>query len=250
MTGRTDAGGGNTQARWLERVRDALELVPHALRLLAGRRYWLALVLPLAWPAFQAMRLLLGWQERSFLPENVQFQLIGLPLTALAIALGVRIVAVEIEQRTLEVTYTVPGGARRVWLAKLAGALVLLVGAEALLALTTAIAFTSVPLVALHGALQGAVFYLVLAMALGTVTRGELTGALATGALLFGNLLFTGFGQVQLRASPLFNPLALRDAPADLLAWTVQNRLGVALATLALLALTIARAERRERLLM
>lgn len=234
----------------LERIRDAFVLLPLALRLLAGRNFWLALALPLAWPAFQALRLVLGWQERRFLPENVQFQLIGLPLTALAIGLGVRVVAVEIEQRTLEVTYTVPGGARRVWLAKLAGALALLIGAEALLAIVTAIAFTSVRWVALHGALQGAVFYLVLAMALGTVTRGELTGALATAVALFANLLFTGFGEVQFRVSPLFNPLGLRDAPADLLAWTVQNRLGVALATIALLALTIARAERRERLLM
>jgi hypothetical protein len=234
---------------WLDRARDALALLPLALRLLAGRKFWLALVLPLAWPAFQALRLVLGWQERRFLPENVQFQLIGLPLTVLAIGLGVRIVAVEIEQRTLEVTYTVPGGARRVWLAKLAGAVALLIGAEALLAIVTAIAFTSASWVALHGALQGAVFYLVLAMALGTVTRGELTGALATAVALFANLLFTGFGEVQARVSPLFNPLGLRDAPADLLAWTVQNRIGVALATIAVLALTIAAAERRERLL-
>lgn len=239
----------NRVAAWLARARDVAQLVLLSLRLLAGRRYWLALVLPLAWPAFHAIRLFIGWQQRRFVPENVQFQLLGLPLVVLAIGLGVRIIAVEIEQRTLEVTYTVPGGARKVWFAKLAGAIALLAGAEALLAVITAICFTKVPLIALQGAMQGAIFYLVLAMALGTLTRGELTGALATIAVLFANLLLTGFGQAQFRVSPLFNPIGMNDDPSDILAWTVQNRIGVALVTLALLALTIARADRRERLL-
>jgi len=42
----------------------------------------------------------------------------------------------------------------------------------------------------------------------------------------------------------------VRDAnPTEVLAWTVQNRIGVALMILALVALSCARAERREQLL-
>jgi Flp pilus assembly protein protease CpaA len=48
----------------------------------------------------------------------------------------------------------------------------------------------------------------------------------------------------------LFNPLGIPDASSsDLLAWTIQNRIGVALLILALVALSWVRAERREQLL-
>src|SRR5690606_17354318 len=109
----------------------------------------------LIWPAYQALNLLLGWRPQSFEPADAQNALIGFPLTVLGIGLGVRIIAAEIEQRTLEVTYTVPGGARRVWIAKLAAAAVLLLVAELLLAAVTAAFFTPFPLSALHGAFQG-----------------------------------------------------------------------------------------------
>ncbi|HJR71377.1 MAG TPA: hypothetical protein VKA43_15150, partial [Gammaproteobacteria bacterium] len=60
----------------------------------------------------------------------------------------------------------------------------------------------------------------------------------------------SGFGEVQRRWSPLFNPLGVGDAnSADVLAWTIQNRIGVALLILALVALSCVRAERREQLL-
>jgi hypothetical protein len=52
------------------------------------------------------------------------------------------------------------------------------------------------------------------------------------------------------RRSPLFNPLGAGNAsPADVLAWTVQNRIGVALIVIAVTALACTRAERREQLL-
>jgi hypothetical protein len=152
--------------------------------------------------------------------------------------------------RTLEVTYTVPGGAQRVWLSKLAGAAVPLALTALMLAAIAAVFFTPYPVTALYGAVQGTVFYLVLAMGLGALFRSEITAALVASVLLVLNGFLTGFGELQTRWSPLFNPLALPDASAgDLLAWTVQNRIGFALLILALTALACARAERREDLL-
>jgi hypothetical protein len=53
-----------------------------------------------------------------------------------------------------------------------------------------------------------------------------------------------------LRVSPLFNPTLLaNDDPRDVLAWTVQNRIGVALAIVAIALLSFGRAERRESML-
>ena len=97
----------------------------------------------------------------------------GIPMAALAIILGLRIIAGEMDGRSLEIAYTVPGGCQRVWWAKLAAAALILVSAEILLALVTYFLFTKYPLVAAYGALQGAVFYLVLAMALATLFRSE-----------------------------------------------------------------------------
>jgi hypothetical protein len=233
-----------------ERLSDGVLMLMLALRWQLGRRVWLAPVLALGWPAYQALSLLVGWRDARFAAVEAQNYLIGFPLTVLAIGLGVGIIAGEIEQRTLEVTYTVPGGARRVWLAKLLAAALPVLAAGILLAAITAAFFTSYPLVALYGALQGAAFYLVLAMGLGALLKSELTAALVAAIVLFLNGLSAAFGDAQRRWSPLFNPLAVNDSTAsDLLAWTIQNRIGVALAILALAALSFVRAERREQLL-
>jgi hypothetical protein len=224
---------------------DRLQLTRLALRLQMGRRFWLGPLLVLAWPLFHGIRLLVGQNVQGFTEADAQNTLIGLPLVVLTIGLGVRIIAGEIEQRTLEVTYTVPGGAQRVWIAKLTAALVPLLLAEGLLAIITVVFFTSYPLSALYGALQGAVFYLVLAMALGAMFRSEIAAMLAGGVFLFLGLI-----TFQNRISPLFNPLGVDNADvAEVLAWTVQNRIGYALAIIALAVLAFARAERRERLL-
>jgi hypothetical protein len=207
-------------------------------------------LLTLLWPGYHALSLLLGWRDRSFSPEDAQNGLIGFPLLVLAIGLGVRIIASEIEQRTLEVTYTVPGGAHRVWISKLVAAAVPILMAEALLAIVAAAFFTEYPLASLYGAFQGAMFYLVLAMGLGALLRSEITAALVASVLLTANGFVTGFGDLATRWSPLFNPLGTGNAsPADVLAWTVQNRVGVALLIVALTLLACTRAERREQLL-
>jgi ABC-type transport system involved in multi-copper enzyme maturation permease subunit len=233
-----------------DRMLDAVLLVKLALRWQLGRRMWLAPVLALGWPGYHAVSLLFGWRDTGFAPADAQNYLIGFPLIVLAIGLGVGIIAGEIEQRTLEVTYTVPGGARRVWLAKLLATALPLVAAAALLAVITAAFFTSYPLAALHGALQGAAFYLVLSMGLGALLKSEITAALVVAIVLVLNGAASAFGEAQRRWSPLFNPLAVSDSSSsDLLAWTIQNRIGVGLAILGLYALSCVRAERREQLL-
>lgn len=232
------------------RLGDWVHFVGLSARLVGGRRFWIAPLLTLLWPAFQALRLVMGWQESLFEPSSVQTVLVGFPMIILAIGLGVRIIADEMDRRTLEIAYTVPGGAHRVWLGKLAAAVVLLVAAEILLAAVTSAFFAPVTFGALYGALQGAVFYLVLSMGLAALTRSEITGALAVAVVLSLNGLFTGFGGNQLRVSPTFNPLSLRTtAPEIVIAYALQNRIGIALAIAALTALAFARAERREKLL-
>ena len=143
-----------------------------------------------------------------------------------------------------------PGGANRVWMAKLAGALLPLVAAGLLIAILTAIFLTPYPPQALYGSLQGAAFYLVLGMGLGALFRSEITAALVGSVVLLLNGFVIGFGEYQTRWSPLFNPVAADNInEADLLAFTLQNRIGFALLIAALAALACARAERREQLL-
>jgi hypothetical protein len=240
--------------RWLRkgRWRDTLRLIHLSARMIAGRRYWIVPLMILPWPAFQMLRLAIpGWRPQgAFTEPEAQGLLIGFPLALLAIGLGVRVIAGEIDRRTLEIAYTVPGGAQRAWLAKLTAAVGLLMAAELLLAAFTFIFLTDFPPSALYGALQAALFYLVLAMALSALFKSEATGALVTVALLVANGVVTGFGASQLRISPFWNPEALRSAdPADLLAWTLQNRVGFILVIVAVAALAFGRAERRESML-
>ena len=231
---------------------DTSMLLKLSLRLQLGRWFWLVPILVLVWPGFLALSLVAGWFDASgsFAPQNAQNTLIGIPLYLLAIGLGVRVIAGEIEQRTLEVTYTVPGGAQRVWLSKLFAAMIPIIVAGILLAVIAAAFFTEYPLVALYGSLQGAVVYLVLAMGFGALVRSEITAVLVVSVILLMNGVMTGFGEAQSRLSPFFNPLAVREQfESEVLAWTIQNRIGFALFIIAVYALACVRAERREQLL-
>jgi ABC-type transport system involved in multi-copper enzyme maturation permease subunit len=229
-------------------MRDQLRLVYLSSRLIGGRWFWIIPLTPLLWPALLILRLLVGWRTEMYSPADVQNGIIGMPLAVLAVALGVTIIAGEIDRRTLEIAYTVPGGARRVWIAKLAAAGLMLLTAEVLLAGVTAVFLTGFPIGVLYVPMQAAAFYLVLAMALSALFKSEVTGGLVTVPLLALGLLPTGF-----RPSPFFNTLqsSVADgaAPSDILAWTIQNRIGFALLTLAIGALAFARAERREQMM-
>ena len=218
--------------------------------LLAGPRYWLLPLLPLLWLVVQAI-LLVARLQAGFEPVAAQNTLIGAPVTILAVFLGGRIITGELDEHTLEIAYTVPGGAHRVWLGKLAAAGLILLASLSLMAVLTFTLFTAFPIVqTLYGAAQGAVFCLTATMGFATLFRSETAGAMTTIGLLglsrFPLLQFV----IQLRISPFWNPLTAERADAEqLLAMAVQNRIGIALVIAAIVALTFARAERREKLL-
>lgn len=234
----------NSLRKWLV---DNLMLLRLSIRLQLGRKFWIVPLLALAWPLFHIIRLLLASNAQSFNEADAQNLLIGLPMAIAAVGLGVGIIAGEIERRTLEVAYTVPGGAHRIWIPKLVAVMLLLILTESLLAIIIVIFFTSFPLGSLYGAFQGAVFYLVLSMGLGALFRSEITAALVAAVILAINFVTN----IPLgRWSPWFNPLSVRDTSAsEILAWTVQNHIGIALMIIALALLSFYRAERREQLL-
>ncbi len=229
------------------RLADALRLVYASARLVAGRRYWIATLLPLTWTGFQVFRLLVGWRVEDYTALDAQNVLIGFPLAVLAIGFGVRIIAGEIDRRTLEIAYTVPGGTHRVWLAKMGAAFALLVMAEILLALVTFFLLTADPWTALYGALQAAVLYLVLSLGLAALFKSEAAGALVIMVALGLNSFVQG---ANLRISPFWNAERLDGTdPREALAFAVQNRVGFAMAIAAITALAFGRAQRREKLL-
>ena len=217
------------------------------LLMMAGRRYWLLPLLPLAWLVFLKLELF------SFFvvsPEAVQGLILGVPMSLLGIFLGIRIIAGEIDDRSLELAYTVPGGSERLWRIKLTAAVTMLLVMEAMLALGTVTLITGFPWGALYGAFQAACFYLVLSLSLATLFRSQIGGGVFTVILLGINGVVTGFGNVQLRGSPFFNPYVIIGADStDLLAWTVQNRVGMLLLMMGILSLAFMRANRRERML-
>jgi ABC-type transport system involved in multi-copper enzyme maturation permease subunit len=231
------------------RLRGYLRLVHLSAQLVAGRRFWIPILLPLLWPAFQAFILLMGWRQTDFEAMHAQ-SLMGVPLAILAIGLGIRIVAGEMDRRTLEIAYTVPGGCHRIWLAKMTGCFFILLFSQGLLAMVTLAFFTSFPFISFYGALQAAVFYLIAGMAFAAFFRSEITGAMASVALFAVNGVSSGFGDNQMRVSPFFNPLAIKDGDeTELFAWTLQNRIFFLLLIVAIVLLTFARVERREKML-
>jgi hypothetical protein len=133
-------------------------------------------------------------------------------------------------------------------LAKLAAAVLLVLAAEGLLAGSVYLFCTEFEAVStLYGAFQAALFYLVLAMAFSVLFKSEAAGALVTAAALIAAFPFQAGNT---RLSPFWNPLNLTDAdPVNVLAWTVQNRIGFVLVCAALIALAFGRAENREKLL-
>ena len=236
----------------LERLRDYIRLTHLSAHLVAGRRFWIATLLPLIWPAALAFCMLVGWRQSGFEEASAQNFLIGAILTILAIFLGIRIIAGEMDRRTLEIAYTVPGGCHRVWLAKISACFFMLLVSEILLALATLALFTSFPLSALYGALQAAIFYMIVAMFFSALFRNEITGAMAAAALLSANFIFAGIvsGRSLMRISPFFNTLAIRNGDtATIFAWTLQNRILFVLLIAAITLLTFSLVEKREKML-
>ena len=137
--------------------RDRLRLLHLSMRMVAGKRFWLWPLVTLLWPAFKVFQRAINWRAIDYTPADAQVVVIGFPLTVLAIGLGMSVIAGELDRRTIEIAYTVPGGTHRIWLAKLAASIVLLVAAEGLLAVATYVFCTDFPPAALYGALQAAI---------------------------------------------------------------------------------------------
>ncbi len=238
--------------RLAERIMNYLRLTQLSIQLTAGRRFYITVLLPLLWPAFQAFLLLMGWRDTKIEAVNVQM-LIGLPLVIYGIFLGIRIIAGEVDRRTLEVAYTVPGGSHRIWLANMTGSFCLLLLSEVLLAIFTLVLFTSFPFGSFYGALQAAVFYMVVSMAFAAFFRSEISGAMATAVLLTMNIMIDSgvnlTNMLNKRVSPFYNPLAFDSSLTNVSAYTIQNRILFIILILAITLLTFSRVERREKML-
>ena len=232
----------------LRRLGAQFELFRLAGLAIAGHWVWLLIFLPLLWLAARALEIVIS-ASGPFEEASAQVGLMGIPMAILAIILGLRIIAGEMDGRSIEIAYTVPGGCQRVWWAKLAASVLILIAAEALLALVVYFLFIEdFPFVALYGALQGAVFYLALSMAFAALFRSEVAGAMATAAVLLFDLVVLGSNGI--RASPFWNPSAVQTQDPELiLAMAVQNRIGVPIVIALIIGLAFMRANRRERML-
>lgn len=228
----------------IDSVKRYFRIMFYSARLVAGRKFWIVVFLPLLWLVIRAAYIMFGSGEKLG-PENAHY-LMSFPLSIVAMGFGIRLIAGEIDSRTLEIAYTVPGGCHRVWLAKIATSVSMLLASEILLTLFTVIFFTSVTPGTFYGVLQGSVFYMVAGMAFSTFFRSEITGAMVTVALFAFNLLI-GPGS---RVSPFFNPLVLDNTEkSQMLSYTVQNRIFFIIFMAVITLLTFSRVERREKML-
>ncbi|MCY4130203.1 MAG: hypothetical protein OXG15_13310 [Gammaproteobacteria bacterium] len=226
-----------------------LEMYRYAAISLSGKHFYLILLVAPIWVCGLFLLEYVGLVD-GFNSGHAQITLIGIPLVFIGVFLGLRIIASEISGRSLEIVYTVPGGCERVWWVKLIAAVLILIPVEILLAVGVWFFITEYPLFVLQGSLQGALFAMVLAMGMSALFRSEIGGAVATALVLVFFAFISGFGNIQRVFSPFYNPFAMFEAdPEVLLEATVQNRIGYALLTLAILGLAFMRSNRREKLL-
>ena len=237
------------------------DFIHYAMIALAGYRFWFLPLLALVWIMFQYfLRMRNGLEVINLL--TIQYTIIGLPLTALAIFFGVRIIAGEVDERSLEIAYTIPGGSERLWLAKLFSAFLILLFTTLILSILVYAIFKPFPFGMAYGLLQDACFYMILAMALGVLFRSMTSAIISTTAIVCLNILLTDFGENQLRFLPFFNPYVFLESsttstiidggftsPKELLAWTIQNRITIALLMSLTLTLAFMRAGKHETML-
>ena len=236
--------------RVLATLRGWSRLISLAMRSVAGRRFWIWPLLPSIFPLLFA--LIAGLGGAPVVEEQVIRLPLGIPIAILAILLGVRVIGAEVDARTLEIAYTVPGGAHRVWLARLFAAAILILAAEVLAALLVYLFLTGFSPGLLYGIYQGAIFHLVLAAWLGALLRGTITAAMISAPVLAVSVILGGQFPPAARFSPLFNHVKSIGQGFDpnlILASLVQNRIGYVLAIVAVVLLAFGRAERREKML-
>ena len=232
----------------MDKIKRYLRLMFYSARLVAGRKFWIIIPLPLIWLILKALFIMLGWSNGKLGPESAHL-LMSIPLAVVGMGLGIRLIAGEIDSRTLEIAYTVPGGCHRVWLAKIATSVSILLISELVQAFFTMVFFTSVTPGTFYGVFQASVFYLVAGMGFAALFRSEITGAMVTVVLFAFNALI-GFDRFQPRVSPFFNPLAIENTDkSQILSYTIQNRIFFMILIAALALLTFSRVERREKML-
>ena len=230
-----------------------LKLLRLAMVSIAGHFFWIwPLVLVVGWLA--AHTLLEQFNViNSITAAEVQNRLLGVPIALLSTALGLRIIAGEINARTIEIIYTVPGGANRVWTIKLLASMTMIAVVELALALYTWFYFTHFPIEALLGAFLTGHFFLVVAMGFSALFRSEVSGAIVSALLLGVCFLFlsgSGMDEQMKVFFPFFNPYASSiDESTNVLAMILQNRIGYFLVILGIICLAYMRGERREKLL-
>ncbi|MDE0093654.1 MAG: hypothetical protein OXO49_04010 [Gammaproteobacteria bacterium] len=238
-------------ASFRQRTFAEINLLRRAAVATAGRFFWLIpIVVPIIWLAANEFLLTIRLFLETVGVREIQNRLLGLPLVVIAIFLGLRIVAGEINARTLEIVYTVPGGASRVWTTKLLAAAAILLSTEVIMAVYLWFRFGPFPIEAIYGAFQCAIFFLVISMGFSALFRSEVSGAIVSCALLFLFGVFSGFGYTQHIWSPFFNPYAdsfLSDT--SVLVNILRNRIGFAIVIGILVWLAFLRGERREKLL-
>ena len=119
-----------------------------------------------------------------------------------------------------------------------------------ILATVVASLITFFPFNAIYGAMQASFFYMALSMAMSTLFRNEIAGAVFTISILALNGLITDFGENQLPISPFWNPEMVTGSDVtEVFAWSVQNRVGMILVIFGMISLAFMRANRRERML-
>lgn len=234
---------GNVFARWTRWRRMTLL----SARQIASRYFYLVPLAPILWFALQFLLLLADSSGQGASEASVVTNFVGLPLSVLGIGLGSRIIASEIDRRTLEIVYTVPGGAQRVWISKLTAALLILIASIIPVGLLTYFVFVAFGFSLVVSSFQAAVVYMLMSMGLGALFRNEITGILASLPLLLLGLMSSTNS-----FSPFYNPASsvfISATSEEMLANAVQNRIGMVLFSAALIALAFSRADRREKML-
>jgi len=193
--------------------------------------------------------------------QNVLNGVLALPLVALAVSQGARIVLAEQEDRTVEVLFSLPGSRGRIWLGKL------LVVYAAILAVAVALALPCYFLIAefpplrtvLH-AMVPAIFFLNLTLLFSLMTRSG-PAAILLSALVLGFAALLGVSEGPEGSAayttflaylyPFLNPSTPppRATPHDWFQTVVLNRITVLCLAAVWLLLSRAFIRRPERLL-
>lgn len=238
----------NIASRSIKFLLQELEVLRYAAIAIAGHKFWLIpIIVPIVWLAPQSGMEILDWV--TIRDEGIQFRL-AVPLGFVGLFLGLRIIASEINARTLEIVYTVPGGAEKVWWVKILASLMILLLTEAVMGVYAWFLITPYNLESLYGALQVGMFYMAVAMGFSTLFRSEVAGAIVAVVALGLNIVFTEFGREQHWLSPIYNPHAIdNEVLKTIIVETLRNRIIMALAILLIFSLAFLRGNRREKLL-